>query len=54
MERKVILRACLVQVPKIHTHPHLPIILRYEHDIGYRFSLVYGFDELLSNSLLDF
>ena len=42
---KVILRAFLVQVPKIHTHPHLPTLLRYGHDIGYPFCLVDRFDE---------
>ena len=42
---KVILKACLIEVSKIHTHPHISIILRYGHDIGYPFGLVYGFDE---------
>ena len=44
-ERKVILWAFFVQVPKIHTCPHLLILLRYGHNIGYPFSLVYEFDE---------
>ena len=44
-EKEVILKACLIQVSKIHTHPYLSILLRYGHDIVYPLGLVYGFDE---------
>ena len=45
LEKEVILRASLVQVPKIHAHSYLSIFHGYGYNIGYPLGLVYGFDE---------